>query len=84
MLILVSKDPVWSEKESAHILDFKGKVKKPSIKNFILIEKESNEEIVIFGKISDNLYSLNVSWPLSIYQAFALAITSIAFKVGCQ
>jgi len=82
-IILHNKEPVWSEKFNAYMLDFKGKVSKPSMKNFILVDKRSERESVIFGKMDEDLYTLNVGWPLTIFQAFGLAISSITYKIGC-
>lgn len=84
LITLHSKDPVWSDKLKAYTLDFKGKVTKPSNKNFILVESEAEEEVAIFGKVATDLYTLSVKWPLSVFQAFGLAIASVAYKVGCQ
>eukprot|EP00826_Nyctotherus_ovalis_P054571 TRINITY_DN7157_c0_g1_i1.p1 TRINITY_DN7157_c0_g1~~TRINITY_DN7157_c0_g1_i1.p1 ORF type:complete len:272 (-),score=57.58 TRINITY_DN7157_c0_g1_i1:121-936(-) len=84
VITFTSKDPVWSRKNHSYVLDFKGKVAKASVKNFVLVEKGSNKECVIFGKIDDNLYSLTVMSPFSLFQAFALAISSVAFKIGCE
>eukprot|EP00826_Nyctotherus_ovalis_P039493 TRINITY_DN3803_c0_g1_i5.p1 TRINITY_DN3803_c0_g1~~TRINITY_DN3803_c0_g1_i5.p1 ORF type:complete len:357 (+),score=59.26 TRINITY_DN3803_c0_g1_i5:263-1333(+) len=88
IITLHSKEPVWSDKLKAYTLDFKGKVTKPSNKNFILLRAisrgETEEESVIFGKVAADLYTLSVKWPLSVFQAFGLAIASVAYKVGCQ
>ena len=48
----------------------------PSIKNFILLDKNNNR-VFEFGKISNNKYSINFKHPLSLYQAFGLAISSM-------
>ncbi len=65
------------------MLDFRGRVKMPSVKNFILTDDANKEEYVVFGKVDDNSYMLDVKWPLSLFQGFALAISSIASKIGC-
>ncbi len=75
---------MWSDRLHAFILDFKGRVTVPSVKNFVLSLEEGKKDAVIFGKVAQNVYSLDVAWPFSLYQAFALAISSIAFKVGCE
>lgn len=82
--VFTNKDPIWSKKNQCFVLDFKGRVSKTSVKNFILIEKETSKEHIIFGKVGDNLYSLTVTQPFSIFQGFALGICSIASKIGCQ
>ena len=66
------------------MLDFKGRVKRPSVKNFILTDEAGKEDYIVFGRCDDASFILDVKWPLSLYQAFALAIASIANKYGCQ
>lgn len=84
MLCFSNKDPIWSEKLHAYVLDFRGRARKPSVKNFIIQSEDFKSECITFGKLDENVYSLDVSWPFSIYQAFALAASSIAFKIGCE
>jgi len=83
-MVFANKDPVWNRKNQCYVLDFKGKVTKTSVKNFVLTQKGTNEEPIVFGKIADNLYSLTVGYPFSVFQGFALGIASIDFKIGCQ
>lgn len=66
------------------MLDFQGRVKLPSVKNFLLTDDNEKENYMIFGRIDENLFSLEVKWPLSIYQAFGIAISSMASKYGCE
>jgi hypothetical protein len=84
VMVFTSKDPVWNKKSQCFVLDFKGKVTKTSVKNFILTEKRTSKEPIVFGKIANNLYSLTVGYPFSVFQGFALGISSMDFKIGCQ
>ena len=84
MFVLVNKQPRWNDTLKAHVLDFKGRVKRPSVKNFILTDHTGKEEFVVFGRSDDNTFVLDVKWPISLYQAFALGISAIAKKYGCQ
>ena len=68
-------------------LDFKGRVKVPSVKNFQMTlwdpsdpdqsKQDSSRDIVLqFGKMRDEIYSLDFAWPLNAQMALAIALTS--------
>ena len=44
---LLNKPPKWNELKQIYMLDFKGRVDKPSVKNFILTHKDQDEVIWI-------------------------------------
>jgi tubby-related protein 1 len=67
----------------AYILDFNKRVKKQSVKNFQLID-ENDSIILQFGKSTESSYVMDFTYPLSPLQAFAICITSIDRKFGCQ
>lgn len=50
-------------------------------KFFILIE---NEIILQFGKINEETYIMDFQYPLSILQAFAICVSSLASKKVCE
>ena len=54
-----------------------------SIKNFILCNNEQ-EQIMQFGRTGNNDFYLDVQWPLSLFQAFAIALSSFDSKPGCD
>ena len=84
---LVNRQPKWDEIRKAYVLDFKGKASVKSPKNFILIDSELPEhqpDVMLLGKCADNEFNLDVSYPLNPLQAFEVAITAMAFKMGCQ
>ena len=64
-------------------LNFDGKVTMASIKNFILCNNEQ-EQIMQFGRTGNNDFYLDVQWPLSLFQAFAIALSSFDSKLGCD
>ena len=81
-----NRTPRWSESNlhsnsglelNAFVLDFKGKVRVPSVKNFLITDNEEKENYIMFGKNDENLFKLEVKWPFSLYQAFAIAISSL-------
>lgn len=64
-------------------IDQEGRVKEPSKKNFQLVawsplSGEVADEVVLqFGKVDENKYALDFAFPLSMKQAFAIALTAM-------
>ncbi len=82
-----SRAPRWSESTfaakkdlgiNANVLDFKGKAKVASVKNFVLMDPSEQDDVMLFGKECDSVFNLDVKWPLSLLQAFAIAVSSVA------
>ena len=40
---MANKLPQWNEKMGAYLLDLEGRADKPSIKNFILVDEDSED-----------------------------------------
>ncbi|CAD8101704.1 unnamed protein product [Paramecium primaurelia] len=81
---LVSKPPTFSEEKNAYQLKFTQRVRSASNKNFILISnnQENDQEFLMqFGKCGEYYYNLDICYPLSILQAFALCITQFEVKL---
>ena len=60
-------------------LDFDGKVRVPSSKNFIL--KQDMNQSLLFGKVAKDTYIMEVSYPLSPFEAFGICLTSLDSKL---
>jgi len=75
--VLENKKPKWNERNQAYVLDFNGRVEKPSVKNFQLVDPRDEDDVIMqFGKVTDDTFNLDLEWPLSPYQAFCIALTS--------
>lgn len=90
LLLFRTKQPVWNEDLQAWTLNFDGRVKKASKKNFLLetqdvfhLENEfgADTEQLRFGKVRKNVYSLDFKYPFSPVQAFGCALTTFAKKL---
>ena len=92
---LYSSKPEWDYQYNNYKMDFNGRVKQTSKKNFILvkdnkkIEKEdslqdSENNILQCGKIDDKTYALDFISPLTPFEAFCISITSLATKISCE
>lgn len=75
----------------SYALNFGGRVKQASIKNFILVDDAFSPEeegmaknSLVFGKIDDNTFSIEFVSPLSVFQAFAIAVSQFDFKLNCE
>ena len=83
--------PEWDFQYNNYKMNFNGRVKQTSKKNFILVEninnKNKNEEninVLQCGKIKENTYSLDFISPLSTFDAFCISITSLVTKISCE
>ena len=65
------------------MLNFNGRAKKASIKNFIL-EAFSKEELMMLGKIDEDSFRVDVAHPLNSFIGFGIALSSFGSKIGCE
>ena len=77
-----NKQPRWNERLNSYALNFGGRVKQPSIKNFILTddqvppeEEDKATNAIVFGKIDETTFALEFRHPLSLFQAFGIALS---------
>lgn len=85
LLQLHNKQPVWSDETQAYVLNFHGRVTQASVKNFQLVHAADEDYIVLqFGRISDDLFTLDYNFPLSALQAFCIALSSFDSKLACE
>ena len=90
-IAVANQIPRWNELHQCLVMKFqRNRVKASSSKNFILFKRSdltdgqrtSNADTAIlqFGKISHGQYALDFRQPVAPLQAFALALSSFAFK----
>ncbi|GAB2278036.1 Tubby-like F-box protein 7 [Dionaea muscipula] len=94
--VLKNKAPRWHEHLQCWCLNFHGRVTVASVKNFQLIattnghnsqphEKGEEEQVLLqFGKVSDDIFTMDYRRPLSAFQAFAICLTSFGTKMACE
>lgn len=84
-ITLVNKTPKWNDHVGAYVLNFNGRVTMASVKNFQLINQEYPEQFNIqFGRIGKDTFTMDCRYPLSIYQSFAICLSSFDYKLACE
>lgn len=78
---MYSRAPELDPEDGNYKLDFKGIVKKASVKNFILGGVQWDDSL-IFGKIDNNTFIMEIKEPLSVFQAAAISVSSIHYKLN--
>ena len=79
---LKNQIPRWDNEFKVYKLNFNGRVKLTCKKNFIL--HKENENILQCGKINDNSFALDFIHPLTPFESFCIAITSLIDKKTCE
>ncbi|KAG7494849.1 hypothetical protein JOB18_038851 [Solea senegalensis] len=85
LIELRNKTPVWNEESGSHVLNFNGRVTQASIKNFQIVHNKDLDYIVMqFGRIADDIFTLDFNYPMCAVQAFAIALSSFDGKIACE
>jgi hypothetical protein len=79
-----NRKPKWIESLGGYMLNFKGRVEVASIKNFILEQKEEGPEIMLFGKVNDSKFNLDMMSPISPLICFGLALSTFDSRIMCE
>ncbi|XP_010920225.1 tubby-like F-box protein 1 [Elaeis guineensis] len=94
LTVLRNKAPRWHEHLQCWCLNFHGRVTVASVKNFQLVAMADpsqpwgigDEETVLlqFGKVGDDMFTMDYRQPLSAFVAFAICLTSFGTKFACE
>lgn len=85
LISLKNKPPTWVEATKSYVLNFKGRVTVPSIKNFQLVHGGDLDYVVLqFGRVDDNTFTMDFQYPMSAIQAFAICLSSFDNKLVCE
>lgn len=85
LMIFRNREPVFREDVGAYCLDFGGRVSMASVKNFQLINPDdpSMGNILQFGRVAPDMFTMDFQWPLSPLQALAICLSSCDTKLAC-
>ena len=91
-----NKAPLWNEGSQVYQLDFGGRVTQESAKNF-QIEHSGKQvrtirrptelhhllcyQVMQFGRIDENAYTLDFQYPLTALQAFSVALANVTQRL---
>ena len=81
-----NKTPKWNSQIGSFVLNFHGRATESSIKNFIMIHENQNDEDddkLLFGKYGKEIFNLDICHPFNIIQALSLAMSSFDKKIAC-
>jgi len=82
-VVLETKKPRWNPKMEAWTMDFKGRAKLASKKNFQLVDVEEEERLLmLFGKMTKNRWCLDYSPPMSPLTCLFVAMTAFSAKLA--
>ncbi|XP_020859349.1 LOW QUALITY PROTEIN: tubby-related protein 2 [Phascolarctos cinereus] len=85
LVLLQSKAPSWSDKSSAYVLNFHGRVTRASVKNFQIVHPDDSDYLVLqFGRVAPDMFTMDFRFPLCPLQAFAICLSSFDGKLACE
>jgi len=77
--VMHNKAPLWNEGSQVYQLDFGGRVTQESAKNFQI--EYSGKQVMQFGRIDENAYTLDFQYPLTAIQAFSVALANVTQRL---
>uniref|UniRef100_A0A8C8AIX4 TUB like protein 3 n=1 Tax=Otus sunia TaxID=257818 RepID=A0A8C8AIX4_9STRI len=82
---LHNKAPVWNDDTQSYVLNFHGRVTQASVKNFQIVHDNDPDYIVMqFGRVAEDVFTLDYNYPLCALQAFSIALSSFDSKLACE
>ncbi|XP_076467230.1 tubby-related protein 4-like [Babylonia areolata] len=77
--VMHNKAPLWNENSQVYQLDFGGRVTQESAKNFQI--ELQGKQVMQFGRIDSNAYTLDFQYPFTALQAFAVALANVTQRL---
>ncbi|KFV85112.1 Tubby-related protein 3, partial [Struthio camelus australis] len=85
LIELRNKAPVWNDDTQSYVLNFHGRVTQASVKNFQIVHDNDPDYIVMqFGRVAEDVFTLDYNYPLCALQAFAIGLSSFDSKLACE
>uniref|UniRef100_A0A3B5B848 Tubby protein-like n=1 Tax=Stegastes partitus TaxID=144197 RepID=A0A3B5B848_9TELE len=84
LVTMVNKFPSWNEQTQSYVLNFHGRVTQASVKNFQIIHPDNDYIVMQFGRVAEDVFSMDYSFPMCALQAFAITLSSFDSKLACE
>ncbi|XP_011175511.1 protein king tubby isoform X1 [Solenopsis invicta] len=85
LIELHNKTPVWNDDTQSYVLNFHGRVTQASVKNFQVVHDSDVDYVIMqFGRVSEDVFTMDYRFPLCTVQAFAIALSSFDSKLACE
>ncbi|PWA30208.1 hypothetical protein CCH79_00014956, partial [Gambusia affinis] len=83
LIELHNKAPVWNEDTQSYVLNFHGRVTQASVKNFQIVHDNDPDYIIMqFGRVAEDIFTLDYNYPMCALQAFAIGLSSFDNKLA--
>uniref|UniRef100_A0A3Q4BP99 Uncharacterized protein n=1 Tax=Mola mola TaxID=94237 RepID=A0A3Q4BP99_MOLML len=79
---LHNKTPVWNDDTQSYVLNFHGRVTQASVKNFQIIHDNDDYIVMQFGRVAEDVFTMDYNYPMCALQAFAIALSSFDSKLA--
>ncbi|KAK3858867.1 hypothetical protein Pcinc_034963, partial [Petrolisthes cinctipes] len=85
LIELCNKTPVWNDDTQSYVLNFHGRVTQASVKNFQIVHESDVDYIIMqFGRVAEDVFTMDYRYPMCALQAFGIALSSFDSKLACE
>ncbi|CAL4093303.1 unnamed protein product [Meganyctiphanes norvegica] len=85
LIELNNKTPVWNDDTQSYVLNFHGRVTQASVKNFQIVHENDVDYIIMqFGRVAEDVFTMDYRYPMCALQAFGIALSSFDSKLACE
>ncbi|XP_066952998.1 protein king tubby 1 isoform X4 [Macrobrachium rosenbergii] len=85
LIELGNKTPVWNDDTQSYVLNFHGRVTQASVKNFQIVHESDVDYIIMqFGRVAEDVFTMDYRYPMCALQAFGIALSSFDSKLACE
>uniref|UniRef100_A0A8C2X9Y6 Si:dkey-220f10.4 n=1 Tax=Cyclopterus lumpus TaxID=8103 RepID=A0A8C2X9Y6_CYCLU len=78
LVTLMNKSPSWNEQTQSYVLNFHGRVTQASGNGCL------DYIVMQFGRVAEDVFSMDYSFPMCALQAFAITLSSFDGKLACE
>ena len=76
-----TRKPEFCKMSGSFKMNFDGRISLPSVKNFILEDVVTKEEVLMFGKNGEDVFNMDISYPLSPFIAMCIIAPYFQSKI---